>query len=154
MDELGGRAKELWDNGNILSFRLSASHTNTLIRSVYNALADSCMYPSCTRGGGEIGFTHASGDAGDGLGISSVQEKQSTSPFSIRNGCEKWGQELLWRPRNCFSQTIFLPYSFISKVKAMGTYHQWLPGSKYTSSAGREPTHPLGLERQMRETTN
>lgn len=51
---------------------------------------------------------------------------------SFLNGCEKWGLELLWRLRNCFSQTIFLPYSFVREGKALETYHRWLPGSKHT----------------------
>lgn len=42
--------------------------------------------------------------------------RKSTLPRSSLSGCEKWGEELLWRLRNCFSRTVFfLPYSFVSE---------------------------------------
>lgn len=51
-------------------------------------------------------------------------------PFLLSHRCDKWEQELLWRPRNCLSQTFFLPRSFVSYVKALEEHPRRLAASK------------------------
>lgn len=58
--------------------------------------------------------------------------KQSDSS-SLPSGCEKWRQQLLWRPRNCFSKTTphnFMSYLFNCRPQwetAHPHLHVWLP---------------------------
>lgn len=123
MNESFGWRKSKGNLGLPLSlFCLFFPTTKMFIRA--NVSCDKFLHVSImSRGKEKVSFTPKSGRY--------ISQCRKFS-LSFLNGCEKWGQELLWRLRNCFSWTIFLPYSFISKVKTLETHHQWLPGSKHT----------------------